>query len=54
MMYKILPFLRNIVCPGNFTVILLDFAINLFRKPVEFFQQRASVFCKIQILMLFA
>jgi hypothetical protein len=46
--------LRNIVCPGNFAVILLYFAINLCRKPVEFCQQHVNKFCKIKILMLFA
>ena len=46
-------FLRNIVCPSNFTVILFYVAINLCRKLVEFCQQHANKFCKIQILMLF-
>jgi len=53
MLGNILPFLRIIVCPGNFTVILLDFAINQCRKPAEFYQQHANKFCKIQILILF-
>jgi hypothetical protein len=35
-------FLRNIFCPGDFTVILLYFTIDLCRKPVEFCQQHAK------------
>jgi len=53
MLRNILPFLRNIVFPSNFTLTLLDFAINQCRKPAEFHQQHANNFCKIQILMLF-